>query len=197
MHPLYFIDENKAKLKELELKYKNRLEINLINMGLKYKDAKQKKKGMRIITTPSYYRLSLPDLLPEIDKIIWLDGDTLTFKDLNELYNIDMNNYYFKGLLDNTPSCVDHITKKNDHCICAGVMLINLKELRKDNMTKVFDEYIKVNNSLLRQHDQTVINAICYKKIGILPAKFGLFNYRNLKSVYRHYKNSRYKKKIF
>ena len=195
MHPENFKQENKEKLKNLEIKYNNRIEINLINMGQKYNKARQKKKGMRIITTPSYYRLSLPDLLPDIDKIIYLDGDTLTFKDLNELYNIDMTNYYYKGLLDNFPRCVHHITKKNDHCICAGVMLINLKELRKDNMTQIFDKFIKENKYKLIQHDQTVINAICYKKIGILPAKYGLFNYRNLRSVYRNYRRSKYKYK--
>ena len=195
MHPENFKTENMEKLKNLETKYKNRIEINLINMGNKYNNARQKKRGMRVITTPSYYRLSLPDILPNIDKIIWLDGDTLTFKDLNELYDIDMTGYYFKGLLDNYPRCVSHITKKNDHCICAGVMLINLKELRKDNMTSKFDDFIEKNNRKLRQHDQTVINALCYKKIGILPAKYGLFNYRNLRSVYRNYRRSRYKHK--
>ncbi len=37
-----------------------------------------------IITLASYYRLSLPDLFPDIDKILYLDGDTLTFDDLKK-----------------------------------------------------------------------------------------------------------------
>ena len=43
----------------------------------------------------------------------------------------------------------------NDHIICSEVMLINLKELRKDNMVEKFNIFIKENNDKLNQHDQT------------------------------------------
>ena len=36
------------------------------------------------MTIVAYYRLSLSDLLPNIDKIIYLDGDTLTFDNLKK-----------------------------------------------------------------------------------------------------------------
>ena len=108
MHPPDLLIENKNELKSLENKY-NRCIINLLDMGNKYAKAKLDQR----ITTPTYYRLSLPDLLPNMNKIIWIDGDTITFKDLKELYDIDMNNYYFKGYLDDCPYCVDHITFEN------------------------------------------------------------------------------------
>ena len=41
------------------------------------------------MTLTLYYRLSLSELLPNIDKMIYLDGDTLTFDDLKEMYDID------------------------------------------------------------------------------------------------------------
>ena len=106
-----------------------------------------------------------------------------------------MTNYYYKGLLDNFPECVDHITKNNDHCICVGVMLINLKELRKDNMTQIFDDFILKKRKQLIQYDQTVINAVSYEKIGILPAKYGIFNYKSKKKLFQKYKNIRFKNK--
>ena len=139
----------------------------------KYKNANDKGH----ITTPTYYRLSLSELLPDLDKIIWLDGDTITYTDLKEMYDIDMEGYYYKGFLDDNVDAVDDFTTENDHCICAGVMLINLKELRQDDMVKKFSDFIEKNNEKLIQHDQTTINAMCYKKIGILPPKFGIYNY--------------------
>jgi len=45
--------------------------------------------------------VALPSLLPEVDKIIYLDTDTLNFKDLSEIYNINFEDkMYFYGTLD-------------------------------------------------------------------------------------------------
>ena len=189
MFPPNFNKENKDKLKSLEKKYKNQCTINLIDMGNRYKNAPTNKK----IPTPTYYRLSLPILLPKLEKIIWLDGDTLTHNDLKEMYDINMDNLYFRGFLDYDNNDIDNISIKNDHLICAGVMLINLEELRKDNMIKVFEEFIKVHSELLHKHDQSIINGLCYNKTDILPPKFGIYNWvdKTNKNIFINY-NERY-----
>ncbi len=178
MHPAEFKEENKTKLKSLEKKYE-KCSINTIDMGNAYKNANDRGH----ITTPAYYRLSLSDLLPNINKIIWLDGDTITNVDLSEMYKIDMNGYYYKGYLDDNVHAVEDFTNENEHCICSGVMLVNLEELRKDNMVEKFSEFIEKNNERLIQHDQTTINVVAYKKTWILPAKFGIYNYHKLEEA--------------
>lgn len=176
MHPDSLDSENQKKVLSLQNKYRQ-CHIHLINMNDKYSDAHIDPW----ISAPTYYRLSLPDILPYSDKIIWMDGDTLTFHDLKELFDIDMNGYYFKGFLDNLPfsAANEGFDTSNDHYICAGVMLVNLKELRENNMSEKFSEFIRKNNNKLKQHDQTVINTMCYEKIGILPARYGIFNIIN------------------
>ena len=57
-----------------------RCSVNLFDMKNKFKS----EKLYRHITTPAYYRLYLPNLLSNIEKIIYLDGDTLTFDDLKK-----------------------------------------------------------------------------------------------------------------
>ena len=190
MHPPDLLIENKNKLKNLEKKY-NGCKINLLDMGNKYVKAKIDQR----ITTPAYYRLSLSDLLPNLNKIIWIDGDTITFKDLKEFYDIDMNNYYYKGYLDECPYCVDHITFENDHFICSGILLINLQLLREDNIVNEVSKFIEENTHRLIQHDQTTINSLDPDKIGILPAKFGIFNFNSIKTIEYRYSNIRYKYK--
>lgn len=171
MHPGEFKDENKEKISKLKEKYKN-LNIEFINMADRFKNANS--KGL---VTSTYYRLSLPSLLPNLKKIIWLDGDILALGDLTEFYNLDMDNLYFRGFLDDNVNALKSFGIEDDHYICAGVMLINLEKLRQDNMEQKFEEFIAQNNDKLKQHDQTVINALCYNNIDILPAKFGIFNY--------------------
>ena len=185
MHPSEFSKENKDKLKGFEDKYE-KCSINLIDMEDRYKNAFQS----GYITTPTYYRLSLSDLLPDLDKIIWLDGDTLVFSDLKEMYNIDMEGYYYKGILDNSTTSIEGFEINNDHPICAGVMLINLKELRENDMVNKFSKFIEENHEKLIQHDQTTINVLCYEKIGILPPRFGVFNIFFEKEEAEKYLNS-------
>ena len=54
---------------------------------------------MRIahITKPTYYRLLIPRLFPDVDKCIYLDGDTICKSDIIELYEEDIENYYLGG----------------------------------------------------------------------------------------------------
>lgn len=171
MHPQNLSYGNKEKVQNLGRKY-NQCDIKLIDMKGNYDRAPIDS----YISTPTYYRLSLSELVPNLDKIIWLDGDTLVFHDLNDMFNINMSGYYYKGFLDNNIDALKNLGIYNDHYICAGVMLINLKELRENNMVEKFQEFIEKNNDKLVQHDQTVINAMCMDEIGVLPAKFGIFN---------------------
>lgn len=190
MHPQNLLNENKNKLKNLENKY-NRCLINFLDMGREYSKAKNDQR----ITTPAYYRLSLPKIVPNINKIIWLDGDTIIYSDLKEMYDLDMKNFHYKGFLDVMPYANDHISFKNDHYICAGVLLVNLKELKKDNMVNVITEFIEKENEKLINHDQTLINAKSYNKTDILPPQFGIFNFHDFGIFKWLYPSYRYKYK--
>ncbi|MDO4199337.1 MAG: glycosyltransferase [Clostridia bacterium] len=173
MHPPEFAQDSKNKLASLGKKYKD-CNINLINMGEAYKLANDKGH----ITTPAYYRLSLSDLLPDLNRILWIDGDTLIFGDLAPMYfDTDMEGLYYRGLLDETIDATVDFGIENDHCICSGVMVVNLEELRKDDVVSKFQDFIEKNNEKLVQHDQTTINCVCAGKIGKLDPKYCLFNY--------------------
>lgn len=191
LHTPNFLIENINKLKYFEEKYQRKCSINLFNMtNFKFQNARL---SGHIQTNAAYYRLVLPNLLPNIDKIIYLDGDTLTFDDLKEMYDIDMENYYYKGFLD-----INHKFNLNiDNYICSGVLLINLENLRNDDIVNKMYLYMIKNNQNLYFHDQSIINDVCSEKIGILPAKFGIFNEKSLNSLYNitnlAYKNKKYR----
>lgn len=174
MHPENFSDDSKEKLNFLGAKYKN-CNIKLINMKKEYADATESGH----ITTPAYYRLSLSELLPGLDKILWIDGDTIIFDDLHEMYNLDMGDNYYLAYLDDKQgrALLQPFGLSDDEYVCDGVMVVNLKKLREDDMTSKFKNFIDKYNDKLIQHDQTVINAVCYGKIGVLPPRFGMFNF--------------------
>ncbi len=173
MHPPEFAQDSRNKLEHLGEKYKD-CNIKLIDMGESYKSANDKGH----ITTPAYYRLSLSDLLPDLNRILWIDGDTLIFGDLSPMYfDTDMEGLYYRGLLDQEVHATEPLGIENDHCICSGVMVVNLDELRKDNVVAKFKDFIEKNNEKLVQHDQTTINCVCVDKIAKLDPKYCIFNY--------------------
>ena len=49
---------------------------------------------IRGITTPAYYRLLIPELIPEYDKVIYSDVDVIFRMDLTELYSQDLGHNY-------------------------------------------------------------------------------------------------------
>ncbi len=177
IYPKEFKTKNLNKLHKIGKKYFHKCTINTINFEILSLNI-SKARTSRRFPIIAYYRIFLSSLLPFIDKIIWLDGDTLIFKDLNKMYNIDMENFYYKGFLDD-PRQLDHITKDNDHYICSGVLLINLKKIREDNIENKYLLFIDKNHTKLRKHDQTLINIIGYENNGILPPNYGIFNLKN------------------
>ena len=128
-------------------------------------------------TQTVYYRLLVPVMF-EIDRVIYLDGDTLVFKDLTEMYQIELNDNYVIGTLDYIVSGIDHFGTKSKIYINAGVIILNLEKIRKDN--KIYDLLNLTNGQYyLPSNDQTIINYVFYPKIGIMPSKYNIFNFND------------------
>jgi lipopolysaccharide biosynthesis glycosyltransferase len=171
------IENDRKKFKTLEEKYSN-AKVELIDMGNQFEEYSNKMD----FCEGGFYILKIPDLLPkEIHKCIYLDSDTLVIKDLKELYDYDIDDNYISGIPDlirtgfdwGKPEKFIFGIPKLDQYINSGVMLWNLDECRKDELTKKFMLFLK-NNWNGHFHDQCVINKICYGKIKDLPFKFNV-----------------------
>ena len=166
-----FSSLNQKIIKTVEEKHVEHCEVIFLLMYDKYKNEKVDKR----IKTPCYYKLELHNLLPNVSKIIWMDGDTGVFEDLTELINIDMKGNYILGFLDSLPKAIEKFGIPNATVLCSGVLLMDLDALRKNNMTEKFSKFIEENRDNINQHDQTIINVVCQDKISTLPPKYGIW----------------------
>lgn len=119
------------------------------------------------ITKQAYYRFSLGELLPNLNKIIYLDTDTIILKDLTNFYNLNFNGKIILGQVT--------INNKNKqygyYKINSGILLLNLKGMRKIHMEK---KVLNIINSgfKARYHDQALINKYFRKYVGIFPPEY-------------------------
>ena len=165
MIPDDFLEENKNKINGLNIKYNN---CKIIYLQLK--DRYKNWKTEEYYHYSTYYRLSLSDLVTDFDKIIYLDCDTLIHKDLSEMYNLEMKDYYYLGIPNLEIGQL--VINGTRNFIGAGVMLINLKELRKKKAPNLFEDYYNIHGT--KKNDEYLINVVFYNNIGFLPLKFGL-----------------------
>ena len=129
------------------------------------------------ISYPTYFRLLVCDLLPDYDKCIYLDIDTIVLEDLSLFYAQDIEDFYLAGVraAGYQFNAVHNIRRLGlpdvSDYINAGVLLMNLKKLRQDTMSKKFLDLIKAK---YHDQDQDILNVACYGKIKILPFKYNL-----------------------
>lgn len=137
---------------------------------------------VRGITTTAYYRLLIPDLIPQYDKILYSDVDVIFRDDLKGFYSIDIGNNYF-GAVDVAVSIRPDIRKyvteilKLDYkkgYFYSGNLIINCKEIKKDNLIDEFRR-LSLNNYLYQ--DMDIMNIACNGRIYKVDLGFCLTNY--------------------
>lgn len=160
--------------------YKN-FTLEIYEMGDEFDNAYLKLKD---ITTPTYYRLLLPEILKDCEKCIYMDGDTIVLDDLFNLYSIDLENNYIgaveaPGYYENKQH---HMTRlgiaEGEKFIYynAGVLLMNLKQLREDGCVEKFMSLI---GEKLESQDQDIINIVCKGRITQISAAYNIMTKYN------------------
>lgn len=118
------------------------------------------------ITKETYYRILAPLYLPKsVDKILYIDPDTVILNSLRSFYSADFGNdliiaaKHFDGFVDNWNKFRLTLLKSK-HYINAGVMLMNIDKMREFiTAQKVFD-CVERNYLRLFLADQDVINIL-------------------------------------
>lgn len=164
-----FSAKTKAKLKQLE-KYHN-CSVSFYDMQEAFIDAYKTHEHINYAT---YYRLLLPEVLPDVEKCIYLDSDIIVNGDLSKIYNTKISDSYLAGVRAAGYCSTSDINAKRlllpecKNYINAGVLLMNLQKIRLDNIHKSF---INLMHKKYRDQDQDILNVSCYGKIKILPLK--------------------------
>ena len=162
--------------KDLEIMNNNldlkRFEIHLIHIQEIHKFPVYEKR----YPVEIYFRIFASKYLPQgLERILYLDADTIVINPLKELYETDFEgNYYVaathvKKVLHKLNEIRLNI-KEDEPYINTGVLLINLKALRIIPIEKEVKTFIKNNERKLLLPDQDIIVSIFGDKVKLVDS---------------------------
>ncbi|MCD7769362.1 MAG: glycosyltransferase family 8 protein [Oscillospiraceae bacterium] len=123
-----------------------------------------------------YYRLAAPSLLPEdLDRILYLDGDTIIINPLLELYDTDFEGSYLMACthirrLLGMFNQVRLSLEEDVPYINTGVMMMNLPALREHLHLEDIQTYALENRHILMLPDQDIVTALYGQHIKLMDS---------------------------
>lgn len=124
-----------------------------------------------------YYRIAIASILSsEINKVLYIDCDTIIMSSIKEFYNISIDNKILCGVrdiikLDERKSIG---LGEDDIYINSGVLLINLDEWKKQNVEEKCFNYMMNSTYKFPYFDQDVINNVCNGEMIVVPPKYNV-----------------------
>lgn len=122
------------------------------------------------------YRLFVADLLPEWDRVIYLDCDIIVRQDLAYLYHsVDLGDSYVAGVAE---AATDWQRERYQALGCdptlyinSGFLILNLDQLRREQVTPRFEQVLS-QADYLEFPDQDTLNIVCQGRITYIAPKY-------------------------
>ena len=125
-------------------------------------------------------------LSPEVDRVLYVDCDMIAYRDIEPLWNTDMDEHVIAAAIDpgsRLHGCIESLKETTSqlkldysapaHYINAGLLFINLKLWREERVlervVETFQDY-----QALRFHDQDAINLLLGDRVRLLSPEWNL-----------------------
>ena len=178
----YFYDIN-ILVEKIRDKYKDVIEsMQTENIKITFCDVTEKVRALcsrlhlrDYYTRATYYRFFIPDMFPQYDKGLYLDCDIAITRDAAQMYNTSLGNNLVGAMSDEIITDIDVFGRYSEVVLGiprnkyfnAGILVMNLKEMRKMRIEEVFASLLSIRTYSVAQ-DQDYLNVICYGKVRYL-----------------------------
>lgn len=166
-------DENKKKIAKYE---RENVDIEFVDLNYYIKKVKDKLYTRDYYSKTTYFRLFLPNLYPQYDKVLYLDSDIVILDDIANLYNIEMGDNLVAAAPDDViqfnevfqtyaEKVVGVASYKN--YFNAGVLLMNLDQMRRFKFQEKFIYSLDRITFAVAQ-DQDYLNRLCKGRVKLI-----------------------------
>lgn len=136
------------------------------------------------VSISATFKFAIPELLPELEKVLYIDGDLIVQSDLTEFYATDVSEVY-AGVIKDYHALTfkgdvwERLGIRLEGYFNSGVMLLNLNAMRADGVTdKLIDYRLHGINYYM---DQDTLNVVFGSRVKYLDFKYNVTatNWRN------------------
>ncbi len=134
----------------------------------------------------TYYRIFIPNLFPQYEKVLYLDCDITVLGDVSELYNTEIHGYYVAAATEevmqtfevfgNYVEQADGINRKD--YFNAGILLINCRRWRNKLIAERFVDLLNRYKFRVVQ-DEDYLNVLCKANVKKISLGWNKTSYKN------------------
>ena len=170
-------EENQRKIQKFE---QENVSIEFVDLNYYIEKIKDKLYTRDYYSKTTYFRLFIPNLYPQYTKALYLDSDIVVLEDVADLYNTNMENDLVAAAPDDVIQTIEVFQEYAEKVVGvadyrnyfnAGVLLMNLDELRKfDFQEKFIYSLDKIKFSVAQ--DQDYLNRLCKGRVKIVDSNW-------------------------
>ena len=167
--------ENKKKIVSIAEELSEDLSVEYVNVAGRMDKLGGKTHLRDYYTNAIYYRIFIPSLFPQYDKILYIDCDVVFLEDVSKLYNEDLGNNIFAAVHEEAMSSFDSFGIYAEEFLDvprmeyfnSGLLLINTKEYIKEEVERKFIELMLAHKFEVAP-DQDYLNVVCKGRVKYL-----------------------------
>jgi lipopolysaccharide biosynthesis glycosyltransferase len=118
---------------------------------------------VQMFTAAMWYRIFLPELIPEADRVLYLDVDTIAVDDISPLWELDLGENYLAAVTNvlmppdrERPASLGIASHRYFN---SGVLLMNLTAMRADDRPRALYDFAAARPHL-KWPDQDTLNVV-------------------------------------
>jgi lipopolysaccharide biosynthesis glycosyltransferase len=166
-------ENDKQNLDKFSLLYKN-VRVMVYNAAPLVNEIKKVQPAQKYMEEAAFLRVFLPLLLPQnIEKIIYMDADTLCIGALGELWEAELGENIIGAVFyEKADAHLQWLNLKSGDYFSSGVMVIDLAKWRQSRITQKIAEFQQNIGQDFYMLTGDAINSVLSGKAASLPPKF-------------------------
>lgn len=152
----------------------------------------------------AYYKVLIPNVLSNLDKVLFLDADIIINGDIKELYHLDTNQKFISCVLDKkiNKKRKKHVLKINGRentYFNSGVMLFDFRYKEHMKTETEIKSFIEKHFNDIIWHDQDILNGLYWEDANLISENYNfssmprrgidIFLPKKAKALIIHYMN--------
>ena len=165
-------DVSEADKKKLLALADDRFTVSFINMSKRLESIEAKLPIRDYYSKTTYYRIFIPEIFTGLDKVIYIDSDTVVTGDISELYETELCDSLVAACHEQAMVQVDEYGTYAEEAVGisryeffnAGVLLINCKGFRERSVADRFMALLGEYDFKVTQ-DEDYLNVLCKDRV--------------------------------